>query len=88
MVVRYRFSFILNRDGIEMNIKTNRKFPIYIAVLCVVGSGPAHAYIDPASGGAIISTIIGAFVAFGLLIKGYWYRIKRLVFGNNKDSTK
>ena len=37
---------------------------------------PAMAYIDPGSGSAIISAVIGFFVAIGLAIKTYWYKIK------------
>ncbi len=38
----------------------------------------AMAYIDPASGSAIMSAIIGFLVATGIVIKGYWYKIKSL----------
>jgi len=41
-------------------------------------SQPAMAYIDPGSGSAIMSAIIGFFVAVGLAIKTYWYKIKSL----------
>lgn len=37
----------------------------------------ALAYIDPGSGSAIISAIIGVFVAIGIAVKTYWYKIKR-----------
>ncbi len=37
----------------------------------------ALAYIDPGSGSAIISAIIGVFVAIGVAVKTYWYKIKR-----------
>jgi hypothetical protein len=36
----------------------------------------AFAYIDPASGSAIMSAIIGIFVATGIFIKTYWYKLK------------
>ncbi len=39
---------------------------------------PAMAYIDPGSGSAIMSAIIGLFVATGLVIKTYWYKIKSI----------
>lgn len=34
------------------------------------------AYIDPGSGSAIMSAIIGFLVAIGLALKTYWYKIK------------
>jgi hypothetical protein len=48
---------------------------------------PAFAYIDPGSGGAIISAIIGAVVACGLFLKSYWYKLKRFVI-RKKDEVK
>lgn len=37
---------------------------------------PVFAYIDPGSGSAIMSAVIGFFVALGMAVKTYWYRIK------------
>ena len=39
---------------------------------------PAFAYIDPGSGSAIVSLVIGLFVAMGLVVKTYWYKLKAL----------
>ena len=39
---------------------------------------PAMAYIDPGSGSAIMSAIIGLFIAVGLAIKTYWYKLRSL----------
>jgi len=44
---------------------------------------PAHAYLDPGSGSAIMSAIVGLFVALGIVIKTYWYKLKS-VFRHNK----
>jgi hypothetical protein len=41
------------------------------------------AYIDPGSGSAIMSAVIGFFVAVGIAVKTYWYKIKSL-FGVQK----
>ena len=45
------------------------------------------AYIDPGSGSAIMSVIIGLFVAIGITIKTYWYKLKS-IFTRNKKETK
>ena len=45
-----------------------------LAIVCP----PAFAYIDPGSGSAIVSLIIGFFVALGLVARTYWYRLKAL----------
>ena len=50
-----------------------------IALALSLFSVPVFAYIDPASGGAIMSAIIGAIVASGLYLKSFWYKLKRFV---------
>ena len=51
---------------------------IYGLAIFILATPTAHAYIDPGSGSAIMSAIIGAFVAIGLAIKTYWYKLKNL----------
>ena len=46
-------------------------------------SAPALAYIDPGSGSAIMSAIIGFFVAIAMAVKTYWYKIKGIFTGKN-----
>ena len=36
---------------------------------------PVFAYIDPGSGSAIVSMIVGFFVAIGVVLKTFWYKI-------------
>jgi hypothetical protein len=48
-------------------------------------SAPVFAYIDPGSGSAIVSAIIGFFVAAGMLVKTYWYKLKSLFSKGPKD---
>lgn len=57
------------------------------AVLLTVTT-PAMAYIDPGSGSAIMSAIIGFFVAIGLAVKTYWYKLKSLFMSKRKGSNK
>lgn len=56
-----------------------------VVVLVVTGlmSGPAMAYIDPGSGSAIMSAIIGFFVAIAMAVKTYWYKIKSFFTGSS-----
>lgn len=53
-----------------------------IGVFLIFWLQPAHAYIDPGSGSAIMSAIIGFFVAVGLIVKTYWYKLKSLFLRN------
>ncbi len=54
--------------------KINITFLIMVTV--ILWAQPAMAYIDPGSGSAIMSAIIGLFVALGIVIKTYWYKLK------------
>jgi hypothetical protein len=59
--------------------------PAIIVVFLGLWIQPAMAYIDPGSGSAIMSAIIGLFVAVGLAIKTYWYKLKSLFAGKTSD---
>ena len=52
-------------------MKIQNMMPGIIIILFPV---PALAYIDPGSGSAIASAIIGIFVALSMTIKTYWYK--------------
>ena len=43
------------------------------------------AYLDPGSGSAIMSAILGIFAAITITIKTYWYKIKS-VFSEKQDN--
>ncbi|WP_154223995.1 hypothetical protein [Marinicella rhabdoformis] len=55
--------------------------------LCLLLLFPAVSwgYIDPGSGSAIMSAIIGFFVAIGLVIKTFWYKIKSFFTGKKAE---
>jgi hypothetical protein len=65
----------------------NRSDIVIITALLAISAQPAMAYIDPGSGSAIISALIGFFVAASLAVKTYWYKLKGLVTGK-KDNSK
>ena len=48
---------------------------------------PAFAYLDPGTGSAIMSMIIGLFVAIGIFVKNSWYKIKNFLgLSKNKNT--
>tara|TARA_B100001057_G_C22072148_1_gene652427 strand:- start:25 stop:249 length:225 start_codon:yes stop_codon:yes gene_type:complete len=61
-----------------LKAKLIQKINLIILVAYVLSTQPAYAYIDPGSGSAIISAIIGFFVALGITVKTYWYKLKDL----------
>ena len=59
-----------------------------ITIIMIFWISPAMAYIDPGSGSAIMSAIIGFFVAISLAIKTYWYKIKSLFLRKKTNPPK
>ena len=59
---------------------------IFLALLIIPTT--SFAYIDPGSGSAIMSAIIGFLVAIGLVIKTFWYKIKSFFTGGKASKEK
>ena len=62
-----------------------RNFTILICFLSMVYGSSAYAYLDPNTGGMLISAIIGMFATLGLVIKSYWYKLKSLFTTKDKN---
>lgn len=56
---------------------------LFLAMLLAGCASPAFAYIDPGSGSAIMSAVVGFFVALGLAVKTYWYKLKSIFTRKN-----
>ena len=64
------------------------KTAIALILLMFLVPNVAFAYIDPGSGSTIMSAIIGFFVAIGLVVKTYWYKIKSFFTGKKPEEDK
>jgi len=51
---------------------------IVISIISFSYVDNAHAYLDPSTGGMLISAILGMFATLGLVIKSYWYKLKSI----------
>jgi hypothetical protein len=49
---------------------------MFILVLGTIFAPDAHAYIDPASGSALLQLILGGLAGIGVVAKLYWGRVK------------
>tara|TARA_Y100000816_G_C26089814_1_gene575740 strand:- start:1570 stop:1779 length:210 start_codon:yes stop_codon:yes gene_type:complete len=63
-------------------------FFLSVSLVFFLSINPALAYIDPGSGSAIISAIVGFIAAIVITIKTYWYKLKSFFFKKNKDESK
>lgn len=58
------------------------------ALLLLLGSGPASAYIDPGTGGMLLQLLLGGIAGALVVIRLYWARFKGVVgrlFGKSED---
>jgi len=45
----------------------------------------AYAYVDPGSGGVIVTTILGLIAAIGYTFRKYFYKIKKMISGEKTE---
>jgi hypothetical protein len=48
-------------------------------VWLLVMAPPARAYLDPSTGGMLVSSLVGLLASLGLALKTYWYRVRALL---------
>jgi O-antigen/teichoic acid export membrane protein len=58
------------------NKQANPIFLASIALMLLLVSPGAFAYLDPSTGSMVISAIVGIIASIALALKTYWYRIK------------
>lgn len=70
---------------IKLKFKNKLRIVFGVVLVSVLGTSNAYAYLDPASGGAILSAVIGFIVACGVFLKTYWYKLKK-IFSKTKNN--
>jgi len=55
------------------------------AILSLSVSANAHAYVDPGSGSAIMSAILGVFAAGAYMVRKQFYKLKNLFKRSDKE---
>ena len=53
------------------------QFLCVASALSTLFCAEAHAYVDPGSGGAIITAVLGAIGAIGYTFRKYYYKVKK-----------
>ena len=64
------------------------KINVTLAIAFLTLSTPAMAYLDPGSGSAIMSALVGFFVGITMMVKSYWYKLKSLFPSSQNTKTK
>lgn len=64
-----------------------RDICVVVLVSAAGFSAPAFAYLDPSTGGMILSAILGLIATIGLMVKTYWYKLKNMFSGNKTVQT-
>ena len=68
--------------------KFKKKYSVVAFFILIASLTPAYAYIDPGTGSAIISAMIGFFVVAGVTVKTYWYKFKDLFKSEKANKSK
>ncbi len=68
-----------------MRLPTRRLVLGCVILLCAM---PAHAYIDPGTGSALIQGVIAAVAAIGITARLYWHRIAEFIRRFRKKNDK
>jgi hypothetical protein len=58
-----------------------------ILVVLVFLPGTALAYMDPGSGSALMTAIIGTLIAVAMAVKTYWYKLRSLFVKDSSDDS-
>ena len=59
---------------------------IIILVIFAIFPLPVFAYVDPGSGSAIVTAVLGAIAAVGYIMRKSFYKIKRKLLGKKKKT--
>jgi len=65
----------------ELNLMSQGQHPsppflFSLALMLLLVSPGAFAYLDPSTGSMVVSAIVGIIASIALALKTYWYRIK------------
>ena len=81
-VIVMRIIFMNNRKGMIASLL----FAVQVLLISnLVFPGTAYAYVDPGSGGVIVTTILGFIAAIGYTFRKYFYKIKRMFTGKKAE---
>jgi len=58
-----------------------------LALMLLLISPGAFAYLDPSTGSMVVSAIVGIIASIALALKTYWYRIKAFFRRNGKKDS-
>lgn len=47
----------------------------FACIVMIVGTAPAHAYLDPAAGSLVLQLVLGGVAGLLVLLKLFWHRI-------------
>lgn len=85
-VARFPVDRLIRRVGYRASEVGRQAMKAALIVALVVGAyRPAFAYLDPGTGSIILQLLLGGVAGALMLLKLYWYRIKRF-FGRSEKT--
>ena len=58
-----------------------------LLVILAIFPLPVFAYVDPGSGSAIVTAVLGAIAAVGYILRKSFYKTKRKLLGKKRKNT-
>jgi hypothetical protein len=81
-----QMKFIRNQSaGEDAGMKKIGLILLLTGVCHVLGTEPAHAYLDPGSGSMFLQLLLGGAAGLGIILKLYWHRVLALFGMEKKD---
>ena len=76
----------------ELNLMREGQHPsplflFSLALMLLLVSPGAFAYLDPSTGSMVVSAIVGIIASIALALKTYWYRIKAFFRRDGKQDS-
>jgi hypothetical protein len=63
-------------------MKTSALAALALFLIVFARPTPAQAYLDPATGGMIVSGVVAVFATLAMALKTYWHKLRALVRGS------
>ena len=79
---------ITNRSPFEYSVQVSGEALRLFLVFSVMTPTLAYAYVDPGSGSAIVTMVLGLIAAISYSFRKFFYNIKRRLFGGSDQTEK
>ena len=66
-------------------VKKLTEILVLFSIVMIFFPANAYAYVDPGSGGVIVTTVLGFIASIAYTFRKYFYKLRRALFGGKKE---